>query len=314
MTQARKRYLAKIMLGTSVIVFMGASVGMSLEMEPFYTWFYLFAWWPFIVMLESAMFLVRGYSRLYDAPGEFAELIPLSVTVWLVFEAFNFRLENWQYLNLPENLLLRWGGYFLSYATVLPALFVTKRLFEFMGLWEEGGVKVLKRPGRLHALLVALGAACLILPLVWPRYFFPLVWGGFIFLLEPLLSKRGGRSLLTMWAQGSLRQFKQLLLAGLVCGGLWEMWNFWAGAKWVYTVPFVGFLKVFEMPVLGFLGFPPFAVTCFVLYNLYLLMKARINRRGRTTKRLAWTVAVVLATLFNLTVFMGIDRFTVVGL
>ena len=53
---------------------------------------------------------------------------------------------------------------------------------------------------------------------------------------------------------------------GLLCGLLWEFWNYWAAAKWTYTIPFLGNIKIFEMPVLGFLGFPPFAVECWVLY------------------------------------------------
>jgi len=57
-----------------------------------------------------------------------------------------------------------------------------------------------------------------------------------------------------------------LLASGLVCGVLWEFWNYWAIAKWTYTVPFFGNVKIFEMPVLGFLGFPPFAVECWVMY------------------------------------------------
>jgi hypothetical protein len=52
----------------------------------------------------------------------------------------------------------------------------------------------------------------------------------------------------------------------LVCGVLWEFWNYWAIAKWTYTVPFFGNIKLFEMPVLGFLGFPPFAVECWAMY------------------------------------------------
>lgn len=311
MTHMGKRNLAKMMLVVGIVVFMGASFGMSLEVEPFFTWYYMFAWWPFIIMLESAMFLARGYSRLYDRPREFAELIPLSVTIWLVFEAFNFRLDNWHYLNVPESLPLRWVGYFVSFGSVLPGIFVVMRLFEFMGLWEESGDKQLNKPERLVMPLVLLGAACLILPLIWPRYFFPLVWGGFIFLLEPWIYKGGGRSLLAQWSRGNLRQFKLLLLAGLVCGGLWEMWNYWAGAKWFYTVPFVGFLKVFEMPVLGFLGFPPFAVECFVMYSAYLLFKKRINRLGGYRRTYAWVLLAGAAIIFTLLVFAGIDAYTV---
>ena len=57
-----------------------------------------------------------------------------------------------------------------------------------------------------------------------------------------------------------------LLLAGLVCGLLWECWNYWAHTKWVYTVPVPPHVKLFEMPLAGYLGFPAFAVECFVMY------------------------------------------------
>jgi hypothetical protein len=43
------------------------------------------------------------------------------------------------------------------------------------------------------------------------------------------------------------------------------MFNIRALSKWIYTVPFFEELKLFEMPLAGFLGFPPFAVECFVL-------------------------------------------------
>jgi hypothetical protein len=47
---------------------------------------------------------------------------------------------------------------------------------------------------------------------------------------------------------------------------LWELFNFRARTKWIYTVPGFEELKLFEMPVLGFLGFPPFALECYEMY------------------------------------------------
>ena len=32
-------------------------------------------------------------------------------------------------------------------------------------------------------------------------------------------------------------------------------------------MPYLGDVKVFEMPVLGYLGFPPFALECFAMYH-----------------------------------------------
>jgi len=60
------------------------------------------------------------------------------------------------------------------------------------------------------------------------------------------------------------------------------------------------------MPLLGFLGFPPFAVSAYAIYRLLLLamQRGRIWQRGSL-----W----VLLTLFCLLCFAGIDRYTVVS-
>ena len=39
--------------------------------------------------------------------------------------------------------------------------------------------------------------------------------------------------------------------------------------KWFYTVPFVGFAKIFEMPLLGYGGYWPFAWELYALYHLF---------------------------------------------
>ena len=49
------------------------------------------------------------------------------------------------------------------------------------------------------------------------------------------------------------------------CSG--RAWNWLASARWRYTVPFLGDVKLYEMPVLGFLGFAPFALAVFALYQ-----------------------------------------------
>jgi hypothetical protein len=77
---------------------------------------------------------------------------------------------------------------------------------------------------------------------------------------------RGWPSITGDLARGDWRRLWSLLASGLVCGVLWEFWNYWALSKWTYTVPYFGNFKIFEMPVLGFLGFPPFAVECWAIY------------------------------------------------
>ena len=76
---------------------------------------------------------------------------------------------------------------------------------------------------------------------------------------------RGNRSLLEHTATGDWRPLIALSVAGLACGFFWEMWNYYSYPKWVYHVPFVGVLHVFEMPLLGYLGYLVFASELHVL-------------------------------------------------
>ena len=52
-------------------------------------------------------------------------------------------------------------------------------------------------------------------------------------------------------------------------GFLWEFWNYYAIPKWTYDIPFVGFFKIFEMPILGYLGYLPFALELYAMYYFF---------------------------------------------
>ena len=113
-----------------------------------------------------------------------------------------------------------------------------------------------------------LGAAMLVIPLVVPHtaaaYLFGLVWLGFIFLLEPLNARLGATSLVNELAQGRRGRLYALLVSGAVCGIFWEFWNYWATGKWIYVFPIFQNLKIFEMPLPGYLGFPPLCCGIFL--------------------------------------------------
>lgn len=308
-----RRRLPALVLVLSAAVFFAGSVGLALGREPFVSWYYCFVWWPYIFALESLLALRGAGSDLYDHPRDWLLLLPLSVTLWLFFELLNFRLHDWQYVNLPAAAPERWAGYLLSFATVLPALFVTARLLEALGLFARSSCAPLKDARSMHLPLAFTGAAFLLLPLALPRIFFPLVWGALVLLLEPWVNGNGGRSLLGDWESGEPRRFLLLLLSGLICGVLWEFWNFHAGSKWIYTVPMLGGAKLFEMPVLGFLGFPPFAVECYVAANAFLLLRERLAMQPEARRRMIRAVLIALVLVFDALVLAGIDRFTVLG-
>ena len=66
--------------------------------------------------------------------------------------------------------------------------------------------------------MIALGLACLVLPLLWPDVFFPLTWGSLVFLLEPWNRRHARRSFLRDLEAGEAGPFLRTLLAGLICG------------------------------------------------------------------------------------------------
>jgi hypothetical protein len=117
----------------------------------------------------------------------------------------------------------------------------------------------------------------LVAMLVWPTYFYPFVWVSGVFMLDPLCVLLGRRSFLFDLQHGDWRPWVSLWIGCLVCGFFWELWNFWSYPKWIYHVPGVGFAKVFEMPVLGYLGYLPFAMELWLLANLMLPRGPRVR-------------------------------------
>jgi hypothetical protein len=60
------------------------------------------------------------------------------------------------------------------------------------------------------------------------------------------------------------------------------------------------------MPVLGFLGFPPFALECWILYHWIRAIPAHLNSPAA---RAAWWIALGLVSIV---ILRGIDRHTAV--
>jgi len=231
-------------------------------------------WWLYIWVVDSFIHLRTGSSLLTRYRREFVLLLPWSVCFWLIFELYNTELNNWKYVQVPEFVVFRWIGYILAFATVLPALFETFQLLDIYGLFKNSHTRPIPKSTRWYGPFVIFGITTLVVPLVWPRIFFPLIWIGFIFLLEPINHRLGCVSLMRQWEQGSLRTLSLLLVTGFVIGFLWEFWNHWSISKWAYTFGPIAFpWKLFEMPIEGYIGFPPFVVTCYVMINTVSLFR-----------------------------------------
>ena len=224
-------------------------------------------WWGYIIAVDGAVRRLRGRSLLVDSAAEFRVMAVLSVPLWLIFEYYNLFIENWHYIGLPTDPKTRLLGYATAFATILPAMVETADL---VGHWLH--VEGAPPPGRRRLdrrswSLIAIGALMLVVPLLFPSpYLAALVFLGFIPLLDPVQHARGLPSLLADAEHGSWSRGLSLVLGGTLCGVLWEFWNFWALAKWKYTVPILPEMRIFEMPVLGYFGFGPFALEMYLLY------------------------------------------------
>jgi hypothetical protein len=252
-------------------VMIASEAGMLLRTEPFWSWHTPIVWTGYILFADGLVRSRRGSSWLTTAPGEFAFLAAASVPLWLVFEGYNQFIQNWHYINLPPNAALRLLGYGWSFATIWPAIFETAELVASVRGEPEARTPAPAAGGPPRsawpAVSIVAGTAMLVWPLVWPsRYLAAPVWLGFIFLLDPLNERAGRESLMGDFRRGWRDRAVNLILAGLACGVLWEFWNFWARTKWIYTVPILPDVRLFEMPLPGYLGFPAFALECFALY------------------------------------------------
>ena len=108
----------------------------------------------------------------------------------------------------------------------------------------------------------------LILLLVWPQLFFPLVWISVYFIVEPVNYWLGFKTLLSYTEKGNWQPVWNLWGGVLICGFFWEMWNYYSFPKWTYELPYLDVLEIFEMPLAGYLGYLPFSLELFALYNL----------------------------------------------
>lgn len=229
-------------------------------------WFTPIMWTGYILVVDGWVRQRKGTSLLSDFPGEFAILAVISIGSWVVFEGYNVILKNWTYIELPHNLVVRYIGYAWAFATISPVMFLTYEALDII-LPGESPRTSPRLPDGVFWAFVVFGFLCLAVPLVWPStWMTPLVWIGFAFFLDPINGRLGERSFLSEFFTGRFRSMPIMFLAGLICGVLWEFWNYWATTKWEYAVPYLGHIKLFEMPILGFLGFMPFAVESYAIY------------------------------------------------
>jgi hypothetical protein len=230
-------------------------------------------WLGYILTINGIAEAVYRTSLIRVMRWYFLVLFIGSIPLWWFFEVVNRVVQNWEYI-LPHPIS---GLHYViqastNFATVLPAVlstaFVAHRMLRGYSFETTGVPWIVGRIRLQSSILVGLMSFAALW--VFPHETFPLVWIAPILLLEPVAYVTGLPSLLRVLAEGRCLLPVSVMSATLFTGIWWELWNFYSMPKWIYHVPDVGFWKVFEMPVLGYLGYPFFGIIVFSWASIVL--------------------------------------------
>jgi hypothetical protein len=220
-----------------------------------------------------------GQSIVIDRMGwSFVLLFLLSIPLWWFFEGMNAIVRNWHYhLARPITSLHYFVQASVDFSIVIPAVlsttFLLTTVFEGRSVtWLRWRPKVTV-PALVSSVLVGVGCFAL-LPLL-PNETFPLVWIAPILILEPIAYAVGFPSLLKDIERNGWSRTCAIMMATIITGFWWEMWNYYSLPKWSYTIPYGGFWKIFEMPFLGYFGYPFFGLVVFSYASLALMLLTR---------------------------------------
>jgi hypothetical protein len=245
---------------------------------------YLFfpLWLGYILAVDALVFNQTGTSFYARSRRGFILLFATSAPAWWLFEAINRRTGNWEYLGSGAFTDLEyWLLCTISFSTVMPAVFETAELVRsFRWMERLGRGPCIRRTPRLNLGLFLGGLAMLAFVLVWPKVCYPFVWTSLVFILEPLNGWLGRRHFLQDLQHGDWRLVASLALGAVICGIFWEMWNYYSYPKWIYHTPGAQFLHLFEMPLLGYGGYVPFALELWALRNLLWPSRPRTPTGG----------------------------------
>lgn len=229
-------------------------------------------WLGYLLFLEGLLTRQLGQSPVRRRPHHFALLCLASVFIWCVFDFINFySIQAWRYIGMPRHFSNRALGYLVAFGTIVPGMLMSGQAMLNAGLFNWARSRPWKMPAWALKLSLLAGLAMLLWPILHPDPITNLtLWTSFVFLLDPLNYWLGRPSMFRDWQNGWYGRTLAAFAGGLLCGLLWEFWNFWALSKWTYHLPFLGpaeQYRYFEMPLLGLLGFIPFGIECWIMWQ-----------------------------------------------
>jgi hypothetical protein len=239
-------------------------------------------WAGYVLVADGLGYARTGGSLLTGPPARWLALLAAGGAFWFSFEIGNHVMHDWTYLTHARHGRLTFDlVQAATFATVGPVLWVTTAFYRTIPrLAELRGPRAPRLAPAALGLLSVAGAVCLAAPMLWPRAAFTLVWFGWFLLLDPLNAALGGRSLIRQAEAGRWGTWLALTLAALTAGVFWEGWNNGsAGYMWTYHVPYFDSAPhLFQMPLPGYLGYPPFVYSAYAAYQSGVLIVRRARR------------------------------------
>ncbi len=232
-------------------------------------WGFFPLWLGYCLSIDALVFWCTSTSLLTRSPRKYVGLFLISAPMWWIFELLNVRTQNWTYIGAQIFSPFEYAFWTtLSFTTVIPAVFGSAEFFaslDFIKRLKSGPVVGTDKRTTLSFFL--LGWIMLALMLILPKIFFLFIWLSIYFILEPINIWSGNRSLADWTQKGDWRPILSLWLGILFTAFFWELWNYFSYPKWIYHVPWGSWLHIFEMPLLGYGGYLPFALELYALYH-----------------------------------------------
>jgi hypothetical protein len=213
---------------------------------------YPIVWWGLLPIVDAYNHRRRGLSLWRGRARQ-------------LFEALNLAAPQWRYKGGIDNVHAQALFGFIAFATVIPIM--------VEAYWLVGGPFCLPqqfaaafRKWRWAAIMIGLILAAI--PFVNRVFWF----NQGMWLAPGLMLLPFGKSP----PCARTRRFVGAVAAsGLIAGFFWELLNYWARTHWEYlilsTTP-----HLFQMPLPGYTGFIPFALTSMVVYEQQGRLRARV--------------------------------------
>lgn len=247
--------------------------------------------WGLVLMIDGWVYVRNGgKSMVSHRPQELIGIGVSSALGWMLFEYLNFFVDrNWFY---PfGNQIDR--ETFLLYAIVistglLPLSFVFYDLFNTIPVlkkrFNEGPKFILHE--KIKTVLLILSVLSLFAAGLFPDALFFALWMSPAMVIGLVLDKVGIWTPLRSIGKGNWRPALIFSLTYLAAGLCLECENYFSAARvngapvfseqpafWQYNLPYVNRFHLFEMPILGFIGYMPFGLYCWFWWIAFAKMQ-----------------------------------------